>query len=154
KLGPDAHKHAQRLSIEAYRQNHDIDRAILETKKALAESPDSPELTVTLAMLYGEKSDTAQARQLLQTLLKGNDDDLEIYQQLAMVESRGRKFADAEQSAAKAEALAHQTAAKISVWYLLGSIYERQKKFDEAEQEFRKVLEVDPDNAGVLNYYG
>ena len=37
---------------------------------------------------------------------------------------------------------------------MLGAIYERQKKFDQAEQEFRKVLDVNPGNASVLNYYG
>ena len=37
---------------------------------------------------------------------------------------------------------------------MLGAIYERQKEFDRAEQEFRKVLEVNPNNAAVLNYYG
>ena len=37
---------------------------------------------------------------------------------------------------------------------MLGAIYERQKEFDQAEQEFRKVLEVNPNNAAVLNYYG
>jgi tetratricopeptide (TPR) repeat protein len=154
KLNPDAHKRAETLTIETYRMNHDLDRAIAEAKKALAETPDSPELTVTLAMLYGEKSDTTQARQLLHGLLKGNDDDLEVYLDIAQVEARGKKFADAEQSAAKAESLAHQSSAKESVWYLLGSIYDREKKYDEAEQQFRKVLDVDPDNAMVLNYFG
>jgi len=154
KLNPDAHKRAEMLTIEAYRMNHDIDRAITEAKKALAETPDSSDLTVTLAMLYGEKSDTAQARQLLHGLLKGNDDDLEVYLDIAQVESRGKKFADAEQTAAKAESLAHGQTGKESVWFMLGSIYERQKKFDDAEQEFRKVLEANPDNSMVLNYYG
>jgi Tfp pilus assembly protein PilF len=37
---------------------------------------------------------------------------------------------------------------------MLGAIYERQKKFDDAEQEFRKVLDVNPNNGPVLNYYG
>jgi tetratricopeptide (TPR) repeat protein len=134
--------------------NHDIDHAIAEAKKAQAEWPDSVDLTVSLAMLYGEKSDTAQARQLLHGLLKGNDGDLEVYLDIAQVESRGRKFADAEQTAAKAETLAHGESGKVSVWFMLGSIYERQKKFDDAEQEFRKVLEANPDNGMVLNYYG
>jgi tetratricopeptide (TPR) repeat protein len=154
KLNPDAHKRAEMLTIEALRMNHDIDRAITEAKKAQVESPDSADLTVTLAMLYGEKSDTVQARQLLHGLLKGNDGDLEIYLDIAQVESRGKKFADAEQTAAKAESLAHGETGKESVWFMLGSIYERQKKFDDAEQEFRKVLEANPDDAMVLNYYG
>jgi Tfp pilus assembly protein PilF len=37
---------------------------------------------------------------------------------------------------------------------MLGSIYERQKKYDQAEQQFRKVLDVNPNNAPVLNYLG
>jgi Tfp pilus assembly protein PilF len=40
------------------------------------------------------------------------------------------------------------------VWFLLGAIYERQKFFDRAEVEFKKVLVVNPRNAAVLNYYG
>ncbi len=154
KLNPDAQKRAEMLSIEAYRENHDIDRAIAEAKKALDQAPDSPEMIVTLAMLYGEKIDTAAARQLLQGLLKGNDGDLEIYLDIAQVESRGKKYAEAEQSAQKAEQLAHEGAGRESAWYMLGSIYERQKKFDDAEQEFRKVLDVNPNNGPVLNYYG
>jgi tetratricopeptide (TPR) repeat protein len=112
KLNPDAQKRAQILTIEAYRQNHDIDHAIVEAKKALDESPQSPDATVTLAMLYGEKSDIADAQKLLQGLLKGNDDDLEIYLDIAQVESRGKKYGDAELTAQKAEALARGTAGK------------------------------------------
>jgi tetratricopeptide (TPR) repeat protein len=154
KLNPDSQKRARVLLIETYRDSHDIDRAIAEAKKALDESPDDPEMTRTLAMLYGEKSDTPAARQLLERLLKGNDTDLEIYLDIAQVESRGKKYSDAEQSAARAEQMAHGPAGKESVWYVLGAIYERQKKFDDAEQEFRKVLDVNPNNGPVLNYYG
>jgi tetratricopeptide (TPR) repeat protein len=154
KLNPDSAKRARVLIIDTYRDSHDIDRAIAEAKKALDESPEAPDMTVTLALLYGEKSDTVAARQLLQGLLKGNDADLEIYLDMAQVESRGKKYSDAEQSAQKAEQMAHEPAGKETVWYVLGSIYERQKKFDDAEQEFRKVLDVNPNNGPVLNYYG
>jgi tetratricopeptide (TPR) repeat protein len=33
-------------------------------------------------------------------------------------------------------------------------MYERMKKFDLSEAEFRKVLQLDPDNAGAMNYLG
>ncbi|HXO44506.1 MAG TPA: tetratricopeptide repeat protein [Candidatus Cybelea sp.] len=154
KLNPDSLKRARVLEIDTYRESHDIDRAIAEAKKALDESPDDPEMTRTLAMLYGEKSDTAAAKQLLEGLLKGNDNDLEVYLDIAQVQSRGKKYSDAEQSAEKAEQMAHGAAGKQSAWYMLGAIYERQKKFDDAEQEFRKVLDVNPNNGPVLNYYG
>ncbi len=35
-----------------------------------------------------------------------------------------------------------------------GAGYERQKNFTAAEAEFRKILGIDPDNAGTLNYLG
>ena len=38
--------------------------------------------------------------------------------------------------------------------FLLGAIFERQKKYDQAEEEFRKVLDANPRNSSTLNYYG
>jgi tetratricopeptide (TPR) repeat protein len=154
KLNPESRKRAQMLLIDTYRESHDIDRAIAETKKALTDTPKDQSLIVTLAMLYGEKADSASATKLLTGLLKGDDSDQEIYLDLAQVEERSRKYADAESSAQKAEGLAKDSAEKETIWFMLGAIYERQKEFDPAEQQFRKVLEVNPNNAAVLNYYG
>jgi tetratricopeptide (TPR) repeat protein len=154
KLGADARKRAEMLLIDTYRESRDLDHAIAETKKALEAAPNDPSLTVTLAMLYGEKSDADSATKLLAGLLRGNDSDQEIYLNLAQVQERGKKYAEAEQSAQKAEQMARGNDDKETVWFMLGAIYERQKKFDQAEQEFRKALEVSPGNASVLNYYG
>jgi len=154
KLGADAQKRAEMLLIDTYRESRDLDHAIAETKKVLEAAPNDPGLTVTLAMLYGEKSDAEAATKLLDSLLKGNDGDQEIYLNLAQVQERGRKYAEAEQSAQKAEQMARGNDDKETAWFMLGAIYERQKKFDQAEQEFRKALEVNPGNASVLNYYG
>jgi Flp pilus assembly protein TadD len=43
---------------------------------------------------------------------------------------------------------------KEYIGFLRGSTFERQKKYDQAEQSFRKVLADDPQNAMVLNYLG
>src|SRR6202451_963907 len=99
KLGPEVQKRAEMLLIDAYRQSRDLDRAIAETKKGLEASPKDQGLIVTLAMLYGEKSDTDAATQLLNGLLQGNDGDQGIYVDIAQVQERGRKYSDAEQSA-------------------------------------------------------
>jgi Tfp pilus assembly protein PilF len=50
--------------------------------------------------------------------------------------------------------MAHGLSEKAEAWYMLGAIYERQKNFDQAEQQFKKVIEADPNNASALNYYG
>jgi tetratricopeptide (TPR) repeat protein len=154
KLGLDAKKRAQMLLIDTYRESHDLDRAIAETQKALQANPGDPDLTVTLAMLYGEKGSTDDATTLLKGLLHGNDTDQEIYLDMAQVQERGRHYQDAEESAEKAEQMARNSADKQGVWFMLGAIYERQKKFGPAEEQFRKVLQVNPSNAPVLNYYG
>jgi tetratricopeptide (TPR) repeat protein len=154
KLGPEVQKRAEMLLIDAYRQSRDLDRAIAEAKKGLETSPKDQGLTVTLAMLYGEKSETDAATKLLNGLLQGNDGDQGIYVDIAQVQERGRKYGDAEQSAQKAEQMAHDNGDKETTWFMLGAIYEREKKFDQAEEQFRKVLAVNPNNAAVLNYYG
>jgi tetratricopeptide (TPR) repeat protein len=154
KLGPDAQRRAQMLLIDTYRESRDLDRAVAEAKKALEASPKDQNLIVTLAMLYGEKSDADAGTKLLNGLLQGTDSDQGIYVDIAQVQERGRKYGDAEQSAQKAEELARDNSDKETAWFMLGAIYERQKKFDQAEQEFRKVLDVNPNNAPVLNYYG
>jgi len=154
RLGPDAQRRAQMLLIDTYRESHDIDRAIAETKRALEQSPKEQSLTVTLAMLYGEKADTAAATKLLTALLQGNDRDQEIYLDLAQVQERGRKYPEAEESAKKAEQMARSEADQESSAFMLGAIYEREKKFDLAEEQFRKALAANPNSAAVLNYYG
>jgi tetratricopeptide (TPR) repeat protein len=154
KLSPDSQRRAQMLLIDTYRESHDLDRAIAETKKALDRSPKDQSLTVTLAMLYGEKTDTATATKLLTALLHGNDSDQEIYLDLAQVQERGRKYPDAEHSAQKAAQLSRSDQEQESAAFMMGAIYERQKKFDLAEEQFRKALALNPNNASVLNYYG
>jgi tetratricopeptide (TPR) repeat protein len=154
KLSDTAQKHAELLTIDTYRDSRDIDRAIAEAKKALVSSPNDPNLTGSLAMLYGDKGDAATGTKLLQGLLQGNANDQQVYLNIAEVQEHSKKFTDAEQSAQKAEQIAQQPEEKQSAWYMLGAIYEREKKYDDAAGEFQKVLDADPNNAAVLNYYG
>ncbi len=154
KLGPEEAKRAQMLLIDTYRESHEIDRAIAETQKAMKANEKDRGLLVTYAILLGEKSQTDEADKVLRGLLHNNADDQEIYLDLAQVQERGRRYADAEESAQKAEQLAPGAAEKVAAWFMLGAVYEREKKFDQAEAEFKKALEADPKNASVLNYYG
>ncbi len=153
-LGPDAAARARLLLIDTYRKDHQIDKAIEEAKQGLAQKPKDPDLTVQLAMLYGDKSETAEATELLRGLLKGNDSDQPIYLYMAEVQESGKKFADAEHSAEKAEQLAQQSVDKQSAWLMLADIYARQKKYGQAEAQYRRVLDANPENAEGLNDYG
>jgi len=53
-----------------------------------------------------------------------------------------------------AEKLSDTNEDKEGVWFMRGAMFERMKKLDLAEAEFRKVLKVDPESAGAMNYIG
>jgi predicted Zn-dependent protease len=73
------------------------------------------------------------------------------------VYEQGQQWNDAEQSVHSAEKIASASPDKDQnemIGFMLGAIFERQKKYDQAEEQFRKVLDVNPRNSSVLNYYG
>jgi tetratricopeptide (TPR) repeat protein len=153
-LGPDTQKRSELLLLDTYRASGDIKRAIQEAQKSRSADPKDRDLAVTYAMLLGDNSQTDDAVKVLHGLLPSNADDREIYLDLAQVEQRGHRYAEAEKDATTALGMSHEPAEQESVWFLLGAIYDSQKRYDEAEQMFRKSLSVEPHDAMVLNYYG
>ncbi len=154
KLGADEDRRARVLMIDTYRANRDLARALEESHRALELYPKDRSIRVTHALLLGEKGNTDEAAKLLREMLAGSADDREIYLDLAQVYERGRRFTEAETAARTAEKMPGRPAENEMVWFMLGAIFERQKKFDLAEEEFKRVLEVNPRNAPALNYYG
>src|SRR5208283_1699070 len=73
---------------------------------------------------------------------------------LAQMYSRVKNWKEAEEDINKALDLASKPEDKNYVIFVQGSIYERQKKYDLAEESFRRVLADDPKSAMTLNYLG
>jgi tetratricopeptide (TPR) repeat protein len=87
-------------------------------------------------------------------MLKGNPEDREVYAALAQMYSRVKDWDNAEKSIDKAIEMSSKQEDRDYALFVAGSIFERQKKYDKAEEEFDKVLADDPKNAMVLNYLG
>jgi tetratricopeptide (TPR) repeat protein len=153
-LGPAEQRRGQLELIETYRQNNQIDDAVAAAQQAMTANPKDRQFKITYALLLGEKQQTDLAVTSLKALLDGTPADREIYLDIAQVEQRGRHYSQAEHAARTAESMATTTDQKSAAWFLLGAIYERQKKYGPAEQLFRKALTVNPKDAEVLNYYG
>ena len=68
--------------------------------------------------------------------------------------SRVKDWNNAQESIDKAIDLSTKQDDKDYAIFVQGSIYERQKKYDLAEESFHKVLADDPKNAMALNYLG
>jgi tetratricopeptide (TPR) repeat protein len=154
RLGDDEDHRARLLLMETFRTAKDLPRAVQTGKEALAKYATDAAIKSSYALLLGEAGKTDDALALLKPQLKGTDADREVYLNIAQVYERGRRYREAEQSARTAEALPGLPRENEMTWFLLGAIYERQKFFDRAEVEFKKVLAVDPQNAAALNYYG
>jgi tetratricopeptide (TPR) repeat protein len=153
-LGPSSKKRGELLLIDTYRASGDIKGAIAEAQKARAADSNDPTLAITYATLLGDDKQTDQATQVLRSLGNNGHLDLDTSLELAQVEDRGKRYADAERDANAALPLAHDTADKAKVWSLLGAIYLDQKYYEQAEDMFRKSLAVNAHDAEVLNDYG
>ena len=55
---------------------------------------------------------------------------------------------------AQADKLSSPGDEKEVVQFAYGALYERQKKYEQAEQAFRQVLQINPTNSMALNYLG
>jgi tetratricopeptide (TPR) repeat protein len=53
-----------------------------------------------------------------------------------------------------AEKLSTSNDDKENVIFMRGAMYERMKNYQQAEDEFKKALAINPDNASALNYLG
>ena len=73
---------------------------------------------------------------------------------LATMYTRLKRWNDAEEALNKAELLSTKAEDKENIYFLRGSTYEREKKYDQAEIEFKKVLAANPQSAVTLNYLG
>lgn len=153
-LGEEEDRRARMMIMDTYRAAKDLPKALQAGKDALAKYPADPAIRDSQALLLGENGQTEEAVKILRAQLRGHEGDRETYLNIAQVYERGRRYKEAEEAAHAAEVLPGQPRDNEMVWFLLGAIYERQKFFDKAEEQFKKVLAVDPKNAPVLNYYG
>jgi len=153
-LGDEEDRRSRLLIMDTYRQARDLPKALQAGKEAIAKYPDDSSIRSSLAMMLGEAQQPDEAIKLLQVGLKGNAGDRDTYLSYAQIYERSHRYTEAEAAARKAEALAVQPAENELAWLILGAIFERQKQYDKAEEEFKKVIDVNPKNSMVLNYYG
>ena len=153
-LGDEEDRRARMMIMDTYRAAKDLPHALQTGKEAMAKYPADAGVRASYALLLGENQQTDEAVKILKSQLHGDTSDRDTYLNIAQVYERGRRYKEAEAAAHAAEMLPGQPRDNEMVWFLLGAIYERQKFYDKAEEQFKKVLAVNPKNAPVLNYYG
>ncbi len=153
-LGPLQEPRAELLIIETLRLEHQPDKAMAEADTAVKNYPKNQELVITRATMLGEAGHVDEAVTQLQTLLTNRPIDRSIYISIAQVYLQAKRFEPAEQAIQKALDLSPSPEDQEFALFVQGSIFERQKKYDQAEQTFKRVLSVDPLNSSASNYLG
>ena len=140
--------------IDTYREAKEWNQATAAAREAVQKLPNSRGLRMVLDAQLADTGDVDKALADVRSMLNGKPDDREVYITLAQMNTRLRRWKDAEEALAKAEQLSSTSEDKQYVNFLRGSTFEREKKYDEAEAEFKKVLAENPQSAVVLNYLG
>jgi tetratricopeptide (TPR) repeat protein len=154
RLGTEEDRRARVMIIDTYRDARDMSKALDAARKAVDAYPKERSILIAQALLFGENAQADQAVSKLHALLDGSAGDFEVQLDIAQVYEESKRWTDAEQAIHAAEKIQPDSTGKEMTGFLLGAIFERQKKFDQAEEQFRKVLDANPRNASTLNYYG
>jgi tetratricopeptide (TPR) repeat protein len=142
--------------IDTWRDAKEWQKATDAAKEAVQKLPNSRDLKMVLASQEADTGEADKALKDVRAMLKGNNnpEDRQVYIVLAQMNTRLRRFPDAEAALDKAEALSTKPEDKEYIWFLRGSTFERDKRYADAEQQFKKVLASDPEHASALNYLG
>ncbi|HXZ31383.1 MAG TPA: tetratricopeptide repeat protein [Terriglobales bacterium] len=154
-LGDDNAERGYQQIIDTYREAKEWQKATDVAKEAVAKLPNDPDLKMVYAGQLADMGKPEEGLQQVKSLLSGNPEkDRAVYITLAQMYGRLKRWPEAEQALDQAAQLSVKDEDKEYVQFLRGSTYERQKKYEQAEDVFRKVLANDPENAAVLNYLG
>lgn len=152
--GDDYAERGYQGQVDAYRDVHQYSKAMAVAEKAAQALPKDKAIQLMLAGQLADSGKPEQGIKLAQAQLTGTPADRDVEMSLAQIYTRLRRWDDAEQQIDKAETLSTTPDQKVFVYFLRGALAERQKHYDPAETEFRKVLAIDPNNAMTLNYLG
>ncbi|HWZ46331.1 MAG TPA: tetratricopeptide repeat protein [Candidatus Saccharimonadales bacterium] len=153
-MGGDEASRGYQEIIDAYRERKQWADAAKATQEAVGKFPNDRALKLMLATELADDGKADESIQVARSLLKGVPEDREAQIGLSQVYARLKRWQEAEESLAAAGKLSSRPEDKEYILFLQGSMYERQKKIDLAEQTFRQVLQQDPNNAMTLNYLG
>lgn len=152
-LEPEQASRTHMQIAETYRINREYQKALAEVEGALKKLPEERSLKVLRASVLADLAKPDQAMAELKQLLDGKN-DRETYLAIAQIHEKARNFAEMEKAIARAETLSASPEDRQTIFFMRGAMYEKMKKFDAAEEQFREVLKLDPDNASAMNYLG
>jgi tetratricopeptide (TPR) repeat protein len=153
-IKPD-HALAQETVADLYLQLKQNQSAIDAYDKIPQDSPmrTSAEIQAGLALDGMNRTDEAITR--LQKIVDDHPKDIDAISALGSLQRSAKKFDVAAETYTKAISLLDQPdRSNWTLFYFRGVCYERAKQWPKAEADFKKALELFPDQPLALNYLG
>ena len=142
-LGDENARSGYQEIIDTYRDAKQWPQATAAAREAVQKMPNDRDLRMVLDAQLADTGQLDQAVADMRSMLKGGPEDRDVYVRLGIVYTRAKQWNDALQALAKAEEVSTKPDDKAYVLFLRGDLYQRQKNFDAAEVEFKKVLSDD-----------
>ncbi len=153
-LGGDYQARGYEGEIDTRRDQHQWVTALNVAQAGAAALPANRDLQLTYARQLGDNGKLDEGLKLAGAQLKGTPEDRDVYISLADMQSRARHWKQSSEALDKAEATATKPEEKLFIYYFRGTIAEREKLFDQADEDFRKGLAIDANYAAIQNDYG
>jgi tetratricopeptide (TPR) repeat protein len=153
-LGGEYAEHGYQGEVDAYRDGKQYDKATQVAQQAAAAMPKDKSVQLMLALQLADSGNPEDGIKLAKAQLKGNAEDRDVNLMLAQIYTRLRRWKEAADQIDAAEVLSTKQDDKIYIYFLRGALDERQKHYDSAEEQFRKILAIDNNNSMTLNYLG
>lgn len=152
-LDPDQGARTSAQIIETYRGAKDFVKAEQAAEVAVKKYPADRTVRLFRASVLSDQGRVDEAAADVKKLFDGKN-DRETHLALAQIYDKGKRFDEIAKSLDEAEKLSDTPEEKETIAFMRGAMYEKMRKYDEAEAEFRKVIQNNPKNASALNYLG
>ncbi|HET9743888.1 MAG TPA: tetratricopeptide repeat protein [Terriglobales bacterium] len=153
-LGDDSAERGYSQIIDTQREEKQWNQATQTAQDAVKALPNDHSMRLVLAGQLADNGHPDEGINMAKSEIKGGPGDRDAYLALSQIYARLRRWPEAEDALNKADALSSKADDKKYDNFLRGSYYERQKKYDAAEEMFKKVLAIDPRDGATLNYLG
>lgn len=140
---------------DLYEQIKKPQLAIKIYQRVPADSPLKRNADIQLATNLDALDRTEEGKKLLDKLIAERKDDLEAIMALGNILRVRKQFAECADAYTKGvETLKNPQKANWLIFYFRGICNERSKQWQSAEADFKRALDLFPDQAHVLNYLG
>ena len=140
--------------VDAYRDAHMWKETLATAAEAAKALPKDKSVQLMYAFQLADLGKPDEGLALAKAQLNGTQEDRETYIALANTDMRLHRAKDAYDYLDKAEALSPKPDDKLFLYLLRATIADKDKQYADAEVQYRKVLAIDPNNAGALNDLG